>query len=338
LLREASFVGRNAEVRLALPLKGLAPGRYVLRFEATQGRATASREIAFAVAPGQPSITQEHSPELDAALAAAARYVEQYELRISAIGAEEEYQQAVQTQGGGMTTTDLLSRRPTNTAATTNTRKTRANIMTISLGARGWVSFRDVFELDGRSVGDREERLSRILQNVTPDSLEQAQRIAAESARYNLDPDAVRIDRTINVPMTALLYARAANQPRSAFRLGKPERIAGVDCVTLQFVEQSRPRVIRTGDDVPAQGTFWIDMASGGRVVKTELRMDSGAASQIVRARTAVTYTRVDRLDLWVPTLMEETYEHPATRQVLTGRARYTDFREFKVTTSEGIR
>ena len=57
-----------------------------------------------------------------------------------------------------------------------------------------------------------------------------------------------------------------------------------------------------------------------------------------LRARSAVTYTRVDKLNLWVPTLMDESYELPATRQTVTGRATYAEFREFKVSTSEGIR
>ena len=71
-LREASFTGRQADVRLGLPLKTLPPGRYILQVDAKQGRAEASRSIAFSVAQAQPSFTQEHSPELDAALAAAA--------------------------------------------------------------------------------------------------------------------------------------------------------------------------------------------------------------------------------------------------------------------------
>ena len=44
-------------------------------------------------------------------------------------------------------------------------------------------------------------------------------------------------------------------------------------------------------------GTVWIDMAGGGRILKTELRMESaGAPRQTVRMRTAVTYARVDKL------------------------------------------
>ncbi len=65
--------------------------------------------------------------------------------------------------------------------------------------------------------------------------------------------------------------------------------------------------------------------------------MDSGG-TQAVRSRTAVTYGRVDKLDLWVPAVMDETYEVTATHQTVIGHATYSDFREFKVTTSQGIR
>ena len=163
--------------------------------------------------------------------------------------------------------------------------------------------------------------------------------MAAESARYNLNPETTRIDRTINVPMTALLFLRGANQPRSSFRLGKPERVNGIDCVTLQFTERSQPRLIRTGDGAPAEGTFWIDLANGGRIVKTEVRMQSaGVPGQNVRSRTAVAYAGVDKLNLWVPVSMDESYEVLSTRQTVTGHATYSDFREFKVTTSADVK
>lgn len=331
-LPNASFAGRQADVRLALPVKDLAPGAYLLRIDATQARAKASREVAFTVAPPAPSIAPTvHTPALDAALETAAAYLERYEARISAIGAEEEYEQVLTPLPSPLAARGRLG------MPSPITRKTRANIMTIGLGARGWVAFRDVFEVDGKAVRDREERLSRVLTNVTPDSLEQARQIAAESARYNLNPETARINRTINVPMTALLFLRAANQSRSAFRLGKPERVNGIDCVTLHFSERTQPRLIRTGDDAPAQGTIWIDMANDGRIVKTELAMESGG-TEAVRSRTTVTYAHVDKLDLWVPAVMDETYEVTATHQTVTGHATYSNFREFKVTTSAEIK
>jgi len=337
-----AFAGRTADVRLALPLKDLAPGRYVLRVAAKQGRDETSRSIGFAVDKPEPVLTQEHSPELDAALAAAAHYLQDYEHRISAIGAEEEYEQSVTSTG--VVVGDTLSRGAfrggaPSTVSTTSTRKTRANVMAISLGQRGWVSFRDVFELDGRPVRDRVERLSRILQNINPDSLGQARQIADESARYNLQPQGTIVDRTINVPMTALYFMRAANQPRSVFTLGNAERVDGILCTTLQFVEQTRPRLIGTKDGAAAQGTVWIDMANGGRILKTELRVQTTTvAGQSVRARSVVTYGRIDTLDLWLPVGMNESYELTPARQTITGHATYSDYREFKITTSENIK
>jgi VWFA-related protein len=336
-LPSAAFSGRQADVRLALPTKDLAPGAYVLRIDAKQARAEASRDIAFTVTPAVPVIAPTvHTPELDAALEAAASYLERYEQRISAIGAEEQYEQTVTPLPGAPA---AVGRSNITVVPRPIIRKTRANIMTIGLGARGWVAFRDVFEVDGNAVRDRIERLSSILQNVSAASLDRARQIAAESARYNLEPDTTRIDRTINVPMTALLFLRGANQSRSAFRLGKPERVGGVECVTLQFTERTAPRLIHTIDDAPAQGTIWIDMSNGGRVVKTELAMESGGTRmQSVRSRTAVTYARVDKLDLWVPVVMDENYEVTATHQTMTGHASYSDFREFKVATSTDIK
>jgi hypothetical protein len=283
---------------------------------------------------------EERSVELTSTLDAAAAYLEQYEHRISAIGAVEEYQQAVTPLPSSAAAGPVPARAP-NGQAVLRTRNTRANVMTIDLGPKGWVAFRDVFQVDGRAVRDREERFARVLQNVTPDSLEQARRIAAESARYNLDPDTTRIDRTINVPMTALLFLRAANQSRSSFHLGKSERVGGVECVTLHFTERTLPRLIHTADDAPAEGTFWLDMANGGRIVKTEIRIQSvRMLTGPVRSQTTVTYARVDKLDVWVPTVMDETYEVAACcpRQAVTGHATYSDFHEFKVTTTESIK
>ena len=337
-LQSVAFTGRTADVRVGLPLKDLAAGRYILRIDAKQGRMDASRTVAYTVAATVPTIPEERSPELTATLDAAAAYLEQYEHRISAIGAVEEYQQAV-TPIPAYLAGGLLPGRPNANGPTLRTRNTRANIMTIDLGPKGWVAFRDVFQVDGRAVRGREERLPRLLQNVTPDSLEQARRIAAESARYNLDTDTTLIDRTINVPLTALLFLRAANQPRSSFHLGKPERVGGVECVALQFTERTQPRLIHTVDDAPAEGTFWLDMANGGRIVKTEIRLQSvRITTGYIRSETTVTYAHVEKLDLWVPTVMDETYEVAATRQAVTGHATYSDFHEFKVTTSTDIK
>ena len=68
------------------------------------------------------------------------------------------------------------------------------------VGADRWVQFRDVFEVDGRPVRDRNERLMKLF--VTPSSAtaNQAEQIANESSRYNIG----NLQRTVNLPVLAL--------------------------------------------------------------------------------------------------------------------------------------
>ena len=263
------------------------------------------------------------APSVEQILQVAGTYVQQYERDISAVVAHEDYQQLVQTR-------EQLGNIPT--------RKTRAYLLVIDMGRPGWVAFRDVFEVDGKAVRERDERLSRLLAQLTPDSLEQARQIAAESARFNLNPSGVRLDRSINTPMTSLLFLRAANQSRSVFRLGKTDRIAGVTCVTLSFTENTKPRLIRSSDDAAARGSFCIDPTQG-RVLRSELSLDvSGSDGTFVRSQITVKYGLITKLDQWLPVTMDETYEVRPSLHFISGHAEYTDFRQFTVTTTEGAK
>jgi hypothetical protein len=285
--------------------------------------------VLVAASPSLTGTQRAQALTLEQTLDLAGKYVDEYESRLGAISAEEDYRQtAVPTSGPRL-----------SSGAATLTRRTRAYMFSVSLGKLGWVAFRDVFELDGRQVRGRDERLSAILANVTPDSLEQARKIASESARYNLNPRNMRINRTLNVPLAALIYLRPDNQARSEFRLGKIDNINGVTCVALHFRERVQPRLIGTNDDAPAQGTFWIDTAAGGRLVKSQLQIDSAVRrEQMLRSQIDVTYSPVGNFDIWLPTRMDESYVFLVGGEQLTAHASYSDFREFKVTTSEDIK
>ena len=73
--------------------------------------------------------------------------------------------------------------------------------------------------------------------------------------------------------------------------------------------------------------------------MQSELRVESVVGTKLlVRARVGVKYARVARLDLWLPDSMDERSELEPSMQSITGHASYSDFRQFKVTTSEGIK
>ena len=199
-----------------------------------------------------------------------------------------------------------------------------------------WVPFRDVFEVDGQPVRDREERLGRLLATFTSDSLDQAVAIADESARFNVQAFGVFIDRTINTPMTALMFLRAVNHWRSTFRLEGEAHIGGVACRSVAFTERSTPSLIESLHGA-VSGRFCVEPQTG-RVVQSVLQ--AGGAlnrdrTRSVHAHITVGYAEEPDLRLWVPVRMDEIYRVDPGRRTIRGRADYSHFRRFGVSTSE---
>ena len=63
-----------------------------------------------------------------------------------------------------------------------------------------WLGLRDVMRVNGKAVESRDERLSGLFENLNASAIEQAERISAESARFNIGP----VRRSINDPALVL--------------------------------------------------------------------------------------------------------------------------------------
>jgi VWFA-related protein len=138
-------------------------------------------------------------PELIPVLERAGQYVVGYARAFSNILADEEYRQ----QG-----------HQDNEAGPLIVRKMRSGVVFITLpGPIPWATFRDVFEVDGNKVRDRQERLARLFQDSPASAREKAKAILEEGARFNLGP----IRRTVNIPALALLFLHPENQRRFTF-------------------------------------------------------------------------------------------------------------------------
>jgi hypothetical protein len=158
------------------------------------------------------------------------------------------------------------------------------------------VVFRDVFEVDGKLVRDRDGRLVKLfLDPVNFAAL--VREITREGARYNLS-----IDSTLNNPFMAIGFLQSRYRDRFNFIAGQHDRKVGADVWTLHFREFRTPTILKANanNDLPARGSYWIDMASG-RVVKSELQV----------GRTGIHATRIttlfgidDRLQMLVPVEM----------------------------------
>jgi len=243
-------------------------------------------------------------------LARAADYVAGYQREYSMLVAEERYVQRTRTEQQTLRS-DLLLVRPA--------------------GIDAWVSFRDVFEVNGRPVRDREDRLKRLFLDGSPEALKQLAEIKTESSRLNIGP----VERNINVPLFALKFLEAANLARCRFAPAGTKDVAGVSATRMTFQETAKPTLVRLdmAQDIAATGWFLVDPASGA-VVGTMLQLVFPSNNAVIELE--VRYERDANLGLWVPVEMAETYSVRGTtmerRALLDARAEYSRFRRFQVT------
>lgn len=278
---------------------------------------------------GTPAIAQ--SPSLDEVLLRAGEYVEDLEQRLSTVVAEEEYVQRDQTPPRRNSAAGGL-RSPIRS------RRLRSDMLMVRPpGSTQWLQFRDVFEVDGVPVRDRDDRLATLFLSPSRSSFEQASAILAESARYNIGV----VQRTINIPVLALVVLNPAYQSRFRFTRANPgnlEALVGLaapaDIWAVDYQETDPDTMIRGRDDraMPARGRLWID-APTGRVLRSELAVDDGQ----MRGRITVSYQTEPALGFLVPAEMRE--EHTgADGTRLLATATYSRFRRFAVVVEETVK
>jgi hypothetical protein len=253
--------------------------------------------------------------------ARAAAWLADYEARLSALVAEEDYTQKI-----AMLTVGTAPLRPGET------RRLVSDFMLVRLkDDEPWMPFRDVISVDGKPVRDRDARLERLFLRADAETLRHAAEISAESARYNLG----RLRRTVNVPVLALEYLRPANAARCRFEGPHRDRLDGEEAWKIEFKERTDGRtVIRDGRNdrnVPAAGTFWI-RASDAAVLRTVVKVGNA----VTHSEIDVRYCETPAVPVPVPCRMSEQYW---TRgEQISGTATYTNIRKFTVTTSESIK
>jgi hypothetical protein len=276
----------------------------------------------LAVAIAVPSA---QAPTLDDVLKRTSRYAAEFHKQLSGIVAEETYFQEIadtSRAAGGFGTkqtrtlkSDLLLVRPADTDR--------------------YVELRDVFELNGEPVRDRQTRLEKLLGDGSASARASIGSIIAQSARYNLGS----VVRNINTPLMALMFLDAENQKRFKFKhvekaapvFAAAEDKAGNDASvfrvstemwTIEYQEHGRGTIIRDthGRDRPAHGRFWIN-PNDGSVLISELVIDTGG----VIATISVSYQSEPLMGFLVPVEMRETYIRYGER--ISGRAEYGKFR-----------
>ena len=274
--------------------------------------------------PEPPPATKPANPARDIAatsvdlaplLTRAAEYVAAYEASFLGLLADERSEQAVFSWKAAPDA-------PRGTWVPEAGRQTASDYLIVKapLGD-GWIGLRDVYTVDGRPTREHTDRLRQAFLAAPNDILQTAQAWSEESARHDIG----FVQRNTNVPTSALLFARAANQSRFVFASQGEQIIDGVRVVQLAYAERQSPTLIRgDGIDLPAEGALWID-PQAGRMLKSVLRLDiAGTLGEIT-----VTYRPTESPNgIWVPTEMSEVYTDGPRR--LECKARYASFRKFE--------
>ena len=141
-------------------------------------------------------------PSLATVLQHAGAYVDEFEHQLSSIVAEESYRQQLRRAGSGF-------------VAGPGHREMQSDLLLVKpAGSAEWMQYRDVFEVDGNRIRDRDQRLVRLFLEPPASVAAQKAAILRESARYNIGT----IARTMNTPVLALTALEPANQARFTFR------------------------------------------------------------------------------------------------------------------------
>ena len=227
-------------------------------------------------------------PRLEDVLALASRYVAGLEEELAVLVADESYAQSL-----------FVGR----DSSARDRRSLASDVAWVPTGdAFVWAFFRDVREVDGDPVRDREARLEQLFPSgMTLAGRERAQEILDESSRYNLGRR-----RTVNSPTIALSFLHPRNQARFSFRLVGQDDKEGVATWKLRLAEKDRPTLTRTsrGEDVPARGLLWIE-AGRGALVASRLEMSPRGLGPV---SIETSYAPDDRMGAWLPREMREAY------------------------------
>jgi hypothetical protein len=267
-------------------------------------------------------------PTLDELVVRAQAYVLDFQKQLAGVVAEEAYTQDYRSFRRGASTTAL---------SPSIHRELKSDVLMVKpQGGDRWLQFRDVFEVDGKPVRNRSERLMDLFVNPTASTKSHAERIVEESARYNVGG----IERNINVPMLALTILLPENVGRFQFKaatkldgelIKQPERSLSV----VEFQERRKGTMIHGpgNADMPSSGRLWIDSKTG-RIAMTELTVDTAS----LRATISVRYEAPaggPLAGVSLPAEMRELYEQVGFGSRISGAATYGRFRQFQVSVDE---
>jgi hypothetical protein len=180
---------------------------------------------------------------------------------------------------------------------------------------RDLLSFRDVTQVNGAPLPNRQERLADLFLKPIDMVRDRVRQITLAAENY--------VPPVFN-PIFVLAFLQADFQGRYEFTVSDAGTGWPAQVKAVTFVERARPTLLRAGplgdQDVPTRGTAWIEEGTG-RVLQSELQIGTGRSAM----KSLTKFRLDDRLQIMVPDEMRT--ENPS------GVATYSNFRRFNVDT-----
>ena len=241
-------------------------------------------------------------------VAAARKYVGEYEKSFAYLVADEWYQQVQRDRDGRIL----------------NQRALKSELFLTYLQADGeWIAVRDVLEVDGRPVVNRDRLLDLLAKGGQFRGV--AKQVIDSNARYNIGS----VSRNFNEPTLPLLLFEPKRVASVEFDRKRVSRDGATTLATLSFEERPSGTVVGgPGGPAPAKGTFVLDAATGTvRETTFEIKHED------IRASLKTLYEHDEKLNLWLPATFSERYERTRdVRDLIECEARYSNYRRFETT------
>ena len=195
-------------------------------------------------------------------------------------------------------------------------------------GGVGWLGFRRVVDVNGKTVRDPGPPLAQLLSGGFDDR-DQARLLLEQSASQNLGAP-----RTTNLPNLPLELLHPRHRHRFAVRYDGREKIRGIETARLVLNERSSPTIIQRpeGGDMNSMVSAWVDETTG-RLLRAEVKTSDARIGVLQFANVIwVDFKEDANLGLLVPAEMRETF-YAGKFTDGTGVAKYSNYRKFQTTT-----
>jgi len=193
-------------------------------------------------------------------------------------------------------------------------------------GDVGWLGFRKVVRLNGKTLPDAGPSLAAVLSDGAKDDYERARTLLAQSAEHNLG-----FPRTTNLPNLPLEFLHPRNRTRLQHRVDGMEKIRGIQTARMVFDEHATPTIIRRldGGEMRSLVTAWVEPDTG-RLLRAQVKTRDARIGVLPYDNLIWVDFRPDKqLGMLVPYEMKEDFFAGRFREG-TGTARYTNYRQFK--------